>query len=146
MKDRQVDESDLAYAQSGAKFRKVLVIDDILYIVKSISKILKDEGYFVTTALTASEAINKIDSYTPTLITIDQNLAEITGIDLVKMIRENCKHQPRIIFISAVYDRNFIKKVLNSGIDHYLIKPFKKVKLLEVVGDIFKKEFSASRD
>lgn len=146
MEDQMLNKSDGLGAYSEFKFKKVLVIDDILYIVKSISRILKDEGYFVTTAMTAAEAINKIDSYTPTLITIDQNLTEVTGLELVKVIRERCKHQPRIIFISAVYERDFIKKVLNSGIDHYLIKPFKKAKLLEVVNAIFAEEDKKKRD
>src|SRR3990172_7001955 len=40
-------------------FRKILIVDDILYIVRSITRILEEAGYFVMTATTGQEALTK---------------------------------------------------------------------------------------
>lgn len=116
------------------KMKRILIVDDILYIVKSLSNILKDEGYSIITAMSGAEALTRLEKYSPDLITIDQNLPDMTGINLVKKIRENEKYKDlKIIFISAVYERDKIKMILQLGIDNYLMKPFKKKKLIETI-------------
>lgn len=117
-------------------FRKVLVVDDILYVSKSIARTLKQEGYFVITALTGQDALEKYDKYTPSLITIDQNLPDMSGSALVTELLLRPSFSSRIVFISAVYDKDVIKSVLKLGVDHYLIKPFKKNKLIETVNSL----------
>lgn len=114
-------------------FKKILVVDDILYVTKSISRTLKNEGYFVITALSADEAIQKIKKYSPDLITVDQKLTDMTGINLVKKLKSELEYSPRIIFITAIYDKIIVQDALKLGVDHYLIKPFKKNKLLETI-------------
>jgi CheY-like chemotaxis protein len=118
-------------------FKKILVVDDIMYVVKSISKILRDEGYFVITAMSGNEALTKYTKFMPDLITIDQKLPDMTGMQLVDKIRQiNVGYKPKIVFISAVYDKEEIKNILNLEIDNYLLKPFKKNKLAEMVKEI----------
>lgn len=114
--------------------KKVLVIDDITYVVRSISRILRSHGYFVITAMTGKEALEKFDKYKPDLLTVDQKLPDMSGLQLVGKIRE--LHEGvniKVIFISAVQEKEEIKSILNAGIDNYLLKPFKKDILLAAV-------------
>jgi DNA-binding response OmpR family regulator len=116
------------------KFKKILVVDDLLYIVKSIAKILQEEGYFVITAKSGKEALAKYLHYSPDIITVDQNLPDMKGRKLVEKIRfGNQDVKTKIIFISAVDEREEIKAILNLGVSHYLVKPFKKSKLIEII-------------
>ncbi len=122
---------------AGKKFKKVLVVDDILYVVKSISKILREEGFFVITALSGNEAFDKFIKYAPDLITIDQKLPDMSGIQLVEKIRKhNIEPQPKIIFISGVQDKEEIKSILQLEINNYLLKPFRKNDLISVVREL----------
>jgi two-component system chemotaxis response regulator CheY len=115
-------------------FKKVLVVDDITYVVKSISKILKGAGYFVITAMAGKEAIEKFMKYRPDIITIDQKLPDMTGIQLVEHIRTlNGGDKPKLIFISAVQDKEEIRSILHLKIDNYILKPFRKETLLDAV-------------
>lgn len=115
-------------------FKKVLIVDDILYVVKSLSKVLTDEGYFVLTAMTGGEALEKFVQYAPDALTIDQKLPDMSGVQLVEKILSLCAGRPpRIIFISSVYDREEITQILAHGIDDFLLKPFKRAKLLETL-------------
>jgi CheY-like chemotaxis protein len=116
-------------------FKKILVVDDILYVVKSLSKVLRDEGYFVLTALSGQEALEKFTEYSPDAITVDQRLPDMSGLQLVeKILAQSGAARPRIIFISSVYDREEIASIMKRGIDDYLMKPFTRAKLLETLG------------
>ncbi len=129
----EVSQDELLYKN----FKKILVVDDITYVVKSISKILRDEGYFVITAMSGNEALTKFSKYMPDLITIDQKLPDMTGIQLVERIRKSSvEYKPKIVFISAVYDKDEIKNILNLDIDNYLLKPFQKSKLAEMIREL----------
>ena len=118
-------------------FKKVLVVDDITYVVKSISNILRSEKYFVFTAMNGRDAISKFKNYTPDLITIDQKLPDMSGIELVKNIRKlEGGDKTKIIFISGVHEKEEIKTILNLGIENYILKPFKKQTLIDIVKEL----------
>jgi response regulator RpfG family c-di-GMP phosphodiesterase len=59
MNNSDVDENyeAMLHNPQGVGFKKILVVDDIMYVVKSISRILRSRGYFVITAMTGKEAI-----------------------------------------------------------------------------------------
>ena len=116
------------------RFIKVLVVDDITYVVKSISRIFESQGYFVLTAKTGEEALDKFIRYSPDLITIDQKLPDMTGVQLVEQIRaHDSGKETKLIIISAVTDKNEIQSILNKNIDDYLVKPFKRARLIDTV-------------
>jgi two-component system chemotaxis response regulator CheY len=119
---------------AGSAFKKVLIVDDILYVAKSITKILKDAGYFTLTALSGREALEKCKAYAPDLVTVDQKLPDMSGMQLAqKILALPSATPPRIIFISSVYEREEIEQIMKQGIDDYLLKPFTKAKLIETV-------------
>ena len=114
--------------------KKVLVVDDITYIVKSISRILRSEDYFVFTAKNGKDAINLFKTYNPELVTIDQKLPDMSGVQLVEKLRLLAGgSRAKIIFISAVHEKSEIQKILSMGIDNYILKPFKKQALIDTV-------------
>jgi two-component system, chemotaxis family, chemotaxis protein CheY len=122
---------------NNIQFKTILVIEDILYVLKSIEKILKEEGYYVLTAMTGKEALEIFKNYSPDLVTIDQKLPDTSGTKLLEEINKlNLDKKPKIIFISAIYDKDEIQKLLLHNVSNYLIKPFKKNKLVEVVKEL----------
>jgi CheY-like chemotaxis protein len=131
LEDQEIKQIDL----KGMK--KILVVDDITYVVKSIVKILKAAGYFVISAMTGKEAIEKYLKYKPHLVTVDQKLPDMTGIHLVERLRKIDIHEKtKIVFISAVQDKEEIKSILYLKIDNYILKPFRKETLIDVVGKL----------
>ncbi len=114
--------------------KKVLVVDDITYIVKSISRILRSENYFVFTAKNGKDAISIFKTYNPELITIDQKLPDMSGVQLVEQLRLLAGgDKTKMIFISAVHEKSEIQEILNMGINNYILKPFKKQVLIDIV-------------
>jgi CheY-like chemotaxis protein len=137
--DKINEENEEQISSFKITTKVILIVDDIVYIVKSIAKILRNAGYYVITAQTGAEALMKFGSYQPDLITIDQKLPDMTGYQLVEKINKmNVEKKPKIIFISAVYEREEIKSILQLGIENYLLKPVSKSKLIETVNSVLK--------
>lgn len=127
--------TDIQHIADG--FKKILVVDDILYVLKSISKILREEGYFVVTARNGKEALFKFKNLQPDLITVDQRLPDMSGIELVQEIkRMEGNEDIKIVFISAFDEKETIHSSLNLGINHFLLKPFKKKRLIDIVSNL----------
>lgn len=122
---------------SNYHHRKILVVDDIEYVLQSISRTLSAEGFSVFTAKRGSEALLKYMDCKPDLITVDQKLPDMTGLQLIRRLQQrHADHSPGIVFISSVYDRDEIASIMQEGIDSYLMKPFKKEKLLSTVREV----------
>ncbi|KRX05325.1 Protein kinase-like domain [Pseudocohnilembus persalinus] len=56
------------------------------------------------------------------LILIDVSMPEVSGIDLLKFIRQNYKSLP-VIMMSADGDKNLIAECLSLGAQNYIVKP-----------------------
>lgn len=131
--DEMYDYDELVHESQ----KKVLVVDDITYIIKSISGILRSQNYFVFTAKNGKDAIKLFKTYNPELITIDQKLPDMSGVQLVEEIRKlPGGDKAKIIFISAVHEKSEIKKILGMGIDNYILKPFRKQMLIDTLKDL----------
>ncbi len=71
---------------SQYNFIKVLIIDEILYTKRSLSKEFRDTGCFVITANNGDEAIKKITKYKPNIITISRDLPDVTMEKLTEQV------------------------------------------------------------
>ena len=66
----------------------ILVVDDETHILEVVEFILQDNGYVVTTASTASAAVNRFEELEPDLVVLDLNLPGVNGLDLLRRFRE----------------------------------------------------------
>ncbi len=71
----------------------VLIVDDEQSIVQSLSGLLSDEGFEVSTAVNGYEALNVIDSESPDVVLLDIWMPGIDGIETLKEIK---KYNPHI--------------------------------------------------
>jgi len=107
---------------------KILLVEDDPTLNESITKILKEEKYLVTSCHDVKSALlqlkNSFDLYI-----LDWMLPDGQGIDIVKEIRKN-NHTLPLIMLTARND--LIDKVigLESGANDYITKPFETRELL----------------
>jgi two-component system nitrogen regulation response regulator NtrX len=74
-------------------FPSVLIVDDERSIVQSLSGLLSDEGYKVSTAFNGHDALKVIDSDSPDLVLLDIWMPGLDGIETLKEIK---KYNPHI--------------------------------------------------
>ncbi len=102
----------------------VLVVEDNIEMNQLICDSLATE-YRIESALNGHEGLAKAIALKPDLILSDVMMPEMSGDVLVKLIRarEDLQAIP-ILLLSARADDDFRIKVLRSGAQDYLIKPF----------------------
>jgi two-component system alkaline phosphatase synthesis response regulator PhoP len=101
--------------------KKVLFIEDDSLIVKIYKVRLELEGYTVTHAEDGEEGFKKYLNEQPDLIVLDLMIPKLSGIDLLKKIREQNKQIPIIVY-SVLHDKERIKNVKALGASDYFIK------------------------
>lgn len=102
----------------------VLIIDDSGYSRMTIRGIIEDAGYSVIgEAKNGEEALDKIVELKPDVVTLDNILPDMTGIQILKILRDQ-SIVTKIIMISAVAQRSAIEEAKGLGVSAYIIKPF----------------------
>ena len=70
-------------------FPSILIVDDEPSILKSLSGILADEGFEITTASNGYEALKIINTESPDLVLLDIWMPGIDGIETLKEIKKD---------------------------------------------------------
>jgi DNA-binding response OmpR family regulator len=109
---------------------KVLLVEDDTQLNTTISSYLETLPFNVTSTEDGEEAIDIIDESNFDLYIIDINIPSISGLELLKYIRQTNIHVP-IIIITASLEINNLTDAYNKGCNEYLKKPF-HLKELEV--------------
>lgn len=107
---------------------KILVIDDEISISRFLRHSLEAHGFHVVDAETGATGIQKMIEQRPDLVILDFGLPDITGIEVLKKIREWSKIP--IIFLTVRDSDDDKVAALDGGADDYLTKPFSIPELL----------------
>jgi len=118
--------------------RKVLLVDDEPYILRSLSFVLKKEGFNVLTACNGEEAIEKIKSFRPELVFLDFMMPKKTGLEVCSEIREDESFSDLYIIMLTAKGQDDDKATgLNAGANEYLTKPFSPMAVVKKVNEVF---------
>lgn len=107
---------------------KILVVDDEIEIRRFLKIALEAQDYEVIQAASGNDGIKVAVEQQPDLIILDLGLPDISGLDVLKQLRE-WNRVP--ILILSVQDQEHEKiNALDNGADDYLTKPFGTGELL----------------
>ena len=116
--------------------RKVLIIDDSLYMRTIIKDALIGAGFDVVgQASNGESAIDMAIDLQPDLITLDNILPDMLGLDIIKVLKEE-EINAKIIMVSAVGQQSVIDEGMRLGASGYIVKPFTADQLLETIEEI----------
>ncbi|MGM0379255.1 MAG: response regulator [Bacillota bacterium] len=116
--------------------KKVLVVDDAMFMRKMISDILKTSDYeVVAEASDGKEAYVKYKNNEPDLVTMDITMSPVNGIDGVKKIMSDYP-DAKILMVSAMGQQQMVVDAINAGAKGFIVKPFDKEKVLKEISKI----------
>ncbi|TVO68346.1 response regulator transcription factor [Denitromonas ohlonensis] len=115
--------------------KRILVIDDVSVIRGFVKGALKHLDVRVGEASGAEQALAMLESMPADVIICDLNMPGMSGEAFVKTLRERGDSTP-IIMLTVEGDRKVIAKLLQAGIQGYLLKPFKPAVLAERVQEL----------
>jgi two-component system cell cycle response regulator DivK len=105
--------------------KKILLVEDDFINMRLAQHILEVEGYTVLKAVTAKEALEKIESSLPDLILMDVQLPDMNGMTVVRVLRENIRTRDTpILALTACAMKGDKERMLQMGCDGYISKPF----------------------
>ena len=120
--------------------KTILLVEDEFDTRELLGRALARAGYAALTAGTAAEALSLAHG-TPSidLVVTDVVLgsASLGGLELMTELRREGVRAP-VVIITAYADVEKLKIALNEGAAHFLEKPFRAPKLLEVIEHVLK--------
>ncbi|QVQ54562.1 response regulator [Spiractinospora alimapuensis] len=104
---------------------RVLVVDDDFMVARIHRRIVERVPGFtvVAEARTGAEALELVRGHSPDLVLLDIYLPDITGIEVLRRLRE-LEERVDVLAVTAAKDAATVRKALHGGVVHYVIKPF----------------------
>jgi CheY-like chemotaxis protein/glycosyltransferase involved in cell wall biosynthesis len=102
---------------------KILAIDDQQLVLLPLQKGLSDLGYDIKIETDAREGISQFDSFCPDLVIVDINMPIVSGLDVVKYIRNSRFKDTPIMVLSGNTTDETITEGFDLGINDYMKKP-----------------------
>lgn len=117
------------------KDKKVLIADDDMRNIYSLTNVLEDQGMHVVVAYDGRQAIDELDANPDIdIILMDIMMPEMDGIDATKSIRSKPEyHNLPIIAITAKAMTGDKEKCIAAGVSDYISKPIELPKLLSLM-------------
>ncbi|MBI5236159.1 MAG: sigma-54-dependent Fis family transcriptional regulator [Deltaproteobacteria bacterium] len=112
--------------------KTIMVVDDEQEIRSSLGAVLRDEGYEVSLAESAEEAIKKLDQRTPELVLLDIWLPGMDGIEALKEIKARHPLMP-VIMISGHANIESAVRTTKLGAYDFIEKPLSLDKVILTV-------------
>ena len=115
----------------------VLVVDDEEAICDLVCEELTEAGYIYEIASNADEALTKLRTHNFDLALLDIKLPGMSGMDLLKMIRE-WYQTIKIVMMTGVNNLNTAVEAMKLGASDYIVKPFTLDKLIVSINAVLK--------
>lgn len=101
---------------------KVLLVEDDDVVRGALVRSLTKANHAVRAVGTALDALREVTSDQPDLVILDLGLPDLDGSDALRMLRGVC--DVPVIIATARDEESEIVRLLNSGADDYVTKPF----------------------
>lgn len=129
-----VDSSESCHIPVSNKPLRILIVDDNVDVVESLSILLTHSGHDVQMVLDGATALKKLGAYNPNVILLDIGLPGLDGFTCCELLRES-SYTGLIVAITGYgseIDRNRSKE---AGFNYHLTKPVNPVELAQILND-----------
>ena len=123
---------------------KILIVDDVDYIRKSITKVLTDNGFECEMCENGKTAVEKVQESSYDLIITDMMMPEMDGFEFMDFLRElpAPKGKTPVLAISGgskTINSEMALSMVNENANAILQKPFGKDDLLKSIHRVLNK-------
>ncbi|HUW20363.1 MAG TPA: sigma-54 dependent transcriptional regulator [Sedimentisphaerales bacterium] len=123
---------------SPPAIERILIVDDSPSTLEVLGRNLKAEDYQVFTAPGVAEAIEILDGTQLDLVITDLKMPKVSGLDLVRHVRENFKNT-EVMMITGYPSIEGAVNAVKTGAEEFLAKPFTDQELLSAVRRVLDK-------
>jgi two-component system, cell cycle response regulator DivK len=114
--------------------KTVLIVEDNDLNMKLFNDLLEAHGYATLKSRSGLEGFDLARQHHPDLVLMDIQLPEVSGIDIIKLLKEDEHLRPiPVIAITAFAMKGDEERIRESGCEGYLSKPISVAKFIETV-------------
>jgi CheY-like chemotaxis protein len=118
--------------ESGGDKLNVMILDDEPIVIKRLQPALVRSGFDVESFEKPTKAIARLNEKDFDIVVTDLRMEEISGIQILEHIMENCKNT-RVILITGYATVEVAREALVKGAFDFIAKPFKPKDLKTVI-------------
>ena len=119
--------------------KKILIVDDEPFILKSLTFVLKKEGFVVDSATNGMEAKEKIKKLKPDIVFLDVMMPKMNGLEVCQWMRQDpVLKQIYVIILTAKGQEADREKGLQIGADEYMTKPFSPSMVVQRIRELLR--------
>jgi len=118
--------------------KTILVVEDTVDTRELLHLYLTKEGFTVITAADGGEGLYRANTDHPDLIISDFNLPNLSGLDLIKQLRDEPEFAKIPIIAITAYGKDFSEVARSAGANETMQKPFEFEALVAVVKSLLK--------
>lgn len=111
---------------------RLLLVDDNEELLFSLARAFRKAGYDVQSAPDAEQALTLLDGREPDLVLTDLRLPGLSGLDLLRHVRERYPQVP-VLIVTAYGDEDTQQAARTHGAFALLTKPVFREELLRAV-------------
>ena len=128
----KIDKDRLIKDRKRRSKMNILVVDDEVVQIETLSRGLKSQGYQVDHALNGTEALKKLQNKLTKvdMVITDYAMPGMNGLSLLKNIRKSDRTLP-VIMMTAYGDKEIVIDALRNRCNSFIEKPFTLEKLME---------------
>ncbi|MBT3320388.1 MAG: response regulator [Clostridia bacterium] len=117
---------------------KMLIADDEALERRAFRTIVEKDVELISEVIEAqngNEAVLQAQTHKPDIIVMDVKMPGINGIEAIKQIKQSGL-DAHFIVLTAYDDFNYIQEAMKMGVDDYLLKPSRRVKIVDSLNKV----------
>lgn len=104
--------------------KKVIIVDDMLYMRSRLRKILEGMGFLVVGEAENGEvAVQQYTDLRPDLVLLDVTMPEMNGLEALQVIMKK-NSNAKVIIVSGMGQKRYVQDAILAGAKNYIMKPF----------------------
>src|SRR4051794_10462718 len=129
------------WSARGGSLAKILIVEDNALNIKLFCDLLAAHGHEPEAVTDSRNALDAARRFAPDLVITDIQLPHVSGLDLIRMIRQDDRlARTPIMAVTAYSARGDEERIRAAGAQAYVSKPISVAKFAQTVDDLLKAE------
>jgi DNA-binding response OmpR family regulator len=111
---------------------RILIVDDEIHVASTLGEAVRSQGHDVAVAHDAEEAWVLLDHYHPDAMILDISLGEMSGVDLLRRLRQTNGRLP-VVVITGHAESDQLDEARRLGVVDIIEKPYFLNRLTEAL-------------
>lgn len=113
--------------------KTILIVEDTVDTRELLHLYLTKEEFTIIIAADGGEGLYRAKSDQPDLIITDIHMPNLSGIDMIKQLRQESETAKTPIIALTAYGKDFRDEAISAGADDTMQKPFEFEELVDLV-------------